>query len=112
MAENKLLFRDFWDDTSKRYSLDQPIDAIICPVAPSQSIPHDFPIWWGYTSIWNYLDYPSTVVPCKRMTLDREKDVQKPSYEPVQGVAEFDLLNWEMCKFECFHRMTKGHLQI
>lgn len=101
MIENKLLFRDLWDNTSKDMSLDQPMDAIICPVAPSQSIPHGFPIWWGYTSLWNYLDYPSTVVPCKRMALHREKDKKSSSYIPVPDVADFDRLNWEICKSRC-----------
>ncbi len=36
--------------------------------------------YWGYTSLWNLLDYPAITFPVTRV--DREKDGQAPGYIP------------------------------
>lgn len=97
MVANKLKFRETWEAT-RSPTTHKPIDAILCPSAPAQAIPHDFPIWWGYTSLWNYLDYPSAVLPCKRTNLDLAVDVKDQEYVAVEGVGGFDQANHEICK--------------
>lgn len=41
----------------------RPVDAILCPVAPTLAPPHDTTCWWGYSSHWNLLDLPAVVFP-------------------------------------------------
>jgi amidase len=70
------------------------IDALICPCAPSAGFPHDFPVWWGYFSLWNVLDYPSTILPLKGFKIDPVIDAKDLEYVPKENV--FDKMNWEV----------------
>ncbi|KAF4499244.1 aconitate hydratase 1 [Fusarium agapanthi] len=49
-----------WDKTANG---SRPIDALICPPAPGVSYPHDFKTYWGYTSLFNLIDYPAAILP-------------------------------------------------
>lgn len=73
-------------------------DVVICPCAPMAGVPHDFPVWWGYTTVWNLLDYPSVVLPVKGFESNAADDPTDASYEPREN--PFDRRNWELC--ECF----------
>ncbi|TKA57543.1 hypothetical protein B0A55_10800 [Friedmanniomyces simplex] len=70
------------------------IDCIICPCAPAAGVPHDFPLWWGYTTIWNLLDYPSVVLPVKDFTISPTQDAKDPAYQPRDN--PFDKANHEL----------------
>ncbi|KZS93299.1 amidase [Sistotremastrum niveocremeum HHB9708] len=52
-----------WNATAGVTSTGRPVDAILCPVAPTLAPPHGTTRWWGYTSYWNLVDYPSVVFP-------------------------------------------------
>ncbi|KAI6031476.1 amidase signature domain-containing protein [Pisolithus microcarpus] len=52
-----------WNATKYRTATGRPVDAILCPVAPTLAPPHDSTSWWGYTSHWNLLDLPAVVFP-------------------------------------------------
>lgn len=39
------------------------IDAILCPVAPTVASAHGESLYWGYTSVFNILDYSSVAFP-------------------------------------------------
>jgi len=52
-----------WNATANYTGVGRPVDAILCPVAPTLAPPHDSTRWWGYTSYWNLLDYPGVVFP-------------------------------------------------
>jgi len=54
-----------WNTTQERTTTGRPIDAILCPVAPTLAPPHDTTSWWGYSSHWNVLDLPAVVFPVK-----------------------------------------------
>ncbi|KAF8560058.1 amidase [Imleria badia] len=41
----------------------RPVDAILCPIAPTLAPPHDTTCWWAYSSHWNLLDLPAVVFP-------------------------------------------------
>ncbi|KAF8445614.1 amidase signature domain-containing protein [Boletus edulis BED1] len=41
----------------------RPVDAILCPVAPTLAPPHDTTCWWAYSSHWNLLDLPAVAFP-------------------------------------------------
>ena len=92
----KVIFADKWQDTAKRTSTGRPMDALVSPVAPSAGIPHDFNIYWGYTCIWNILDYPSTVLPIPGFKISPESDPPNLDYEAT-NVNPYDKPNQEMC---------------
>jgi amidase len=56
------------------------IDCLLTPVGPSAAPQHDTAKWWGYTSVWNLLDYPSAVFPVT--TVDLVKDQVNIDYKP------------------------------
>lgn len=55
-----------WNATQQRTSTGMPVDAILCPIAPTLAPPHDTTSWWGYSSHWNVLDLPAVVFPVGR----------------------------------------------
>jgi len=95
-AACKAAFVKAWDATMHETSTGQPIDCIICPSATMAGCPHDFPLWWGYTTIWNLLDYPSVIMPFKEFEIDLTKDAKPQNYKPRDN--PFDRPNWEICK--------------
>ncbi|ETN40042.1 uncharacterized protein HMPREF1541_04317 [Cyphellophora europaea CBS 101466] len=91
-AAIKRHFADFWAYTKQLTWNGSPIDGLICPSAPSASYPHDFPVWWGYFSIWNLLDYPSAILPLKDFSISEEKDPKDTFYNPIE-TNPFDKMN-------------------
>lgn len=89
-ATYKATFQQAWDDAQ-----DEPFDCIICPSAPLAGNPHDFPLWWGYTTLWNLLDYPSTIMPLKDFKINSHDDPKDEAYTPRAN--PFDGANWEIC---------------
>ncbi|KAF5019795.1 hypothetical protein F66182_8164 [Fusarium sp. NRRL 66182] len=77
-------FSRAWDDTARRTNTDNPIDAIICPSAPAAGYPHDFNIYWGYTSLFNLLDYPSVIVPIPDLRINSRQDPVASNYKPLE----------------------------
>ena len=87
-AAYKAAFQEAWDA--------QQIDCIICPNSPMAGVPHDFPVWWGYTTIWNLLDYPCIIMPIQNFRINDRDDPKDSSYQPKDN--PFDTQNWEICK--------------
>ena len=87
-AAYKIAFQRAWDA--------HDIDCILCPSAPMAGSPHDFPIWWGYTTLWNLLDYPSIIMPIKDFKINAVDDPKDLSYQPRDN--PYDRRNWEICK--------------
>ncbi|RAK99527.1 glutamyl-tRNA amidotransferase subunit A [Aspergillus ibericus CBS 121593] len=87
----KLSFQGVWDWTFKRevfrytYLQAPEMDVILCPAYPIPAPLHDTSRYWGYTSIWNLLDYPGVVFPVTK--LDPERDDKDITYIPRN---EFD----------------------
>ena len=52
---------EHWNATQYRTLTGRPVDAILCPIAPTLAPPHDTTCWWGYSSQWNLLDLPAVV---------------------------------------------------
>lgn len=54
------------------------IDCLICPISPSVASAHDETLHWGYSCVWNVLDYPAVVIPVGKVreddTCDRDAD--------------------------------------
>lgn len=95
-AAYKKAFVDAWNSTANETETGQQIDCIITPSAPLAGSPHDFPLWWGYTTIWNLIDYPSIIIPLKNFEMDPVKDAKDMGYKPREN--PFDKPNWEICK--------------
>ncbi|KAJ1305475.1 hypothetical protein OPQ81_000482 [Rhizoctonia solani] len=52
-----------WNETALRSKSSRPVDAVLCPAAPTLAPPHGAARWIGYTSYWNLLDLPAVVFP-------------------------------------------------
>lgn len=79
------VYHDFW--------LGNNLDALILPPAPQTATPFDE---WGpisYTMLWNFLDYPATIIPTGRV---QESDVVDGEESALY--SEADLKNYKLCK--------------
>ncbi|CUA73351.1 Acetamidase [Aspergillus nidulans FGSC A4] [Rhizoctonia solani] len=52
-----------WNETALRTKGGRPVDAILCPAAPTLAPPHGTTRWIGCTAYWNLLDLPAVVFP-------------------------------------------------
>lgn len=58
------------------------MDVILCPYLPTPAPPLETTRYWGYTSIWNLLDYPAAVFPVGRVDPELDAEPQEDSYVP------------------------------
>jgi amidase len=65
-------------------------DIILCPVGPGVAPKMDQARYWGYTSIWNLLDYPAAVFPVSQV-----QEKEDSSRGPMLGAE--DEWNWKQC---------------
>ncbi|KAK5725966.1 hypothetical protein LTR15_004156 [Elasticomyces elasticus] len=86
----KIAFQQAWDAVAGG------MDCIVCPCAPMAGVPHDAPLWWGYTTWLNLLDYPSIIMPVKDLVISPEQDPKDLSYRPREN--PFDKANHELCE--------------
>lgn len=63
------------------------VDAIICPTGPTVASVHGESRYWGYTSVWNALDYSAAVVPCRKVL------ASDTSVNPSQQVPSVNAAN-------------------
>ena len=75
-----------WNETA--------VDAIICPAAPGVAPKHHTAKYWGYTAVWNLLDYPAAVFPVDKV--DNSVDLK---YERKDYMTGMDEQEWEKCKY-------------
>lgn len=66
------------------------MDVIICPAFPTPAPLHGTSRYWGYTSLFNLLDYPALVFPVTKV--DPERDAKDITYTPKN---EFDSWAYE-----------------
>ncbi|KAF5860065.1 hypothetical protein ETB97_002091 [Aspergillus alliaceus] len=88
-------FADTWKDTAGRTTSGHTIDAVIAPPAPAVGYPHDFNIYWGYTSLFNLLDYPSIILPIHNFKVDPQLDPVDHNYRPLE-TNPYDKPNYEL----------------
>jgi Asp-tRNA(Asn)/Glu-tRNA(Gln) amidotransferase A subunit family amidase len=67
-------------------------DFLVGPVGPSVAPRHDTAKYWGYTAIFNLLDYPSCTFPTGTFC-DPQLHLADSSYMPRDN--EFDEYNWK-----------------
>lgn len=90
-------FAESWDSTASRTVSGRVIDALVMPSSPAVGYPHDFNIYWGYTSLLNLIDYPSVILPITNFTVDTQLDPVDHSYQPLK-TNPYDRPNYELCK--------------
>lgn len=54
------------------------IDAIICPASATVASVHGESRYWGYTSVWNALDYSAAAIPCRKVLASDTVDNSAP----------------------------------
>jgi amidase len=86
-----------WNDTATGRSedgeLEGMVDAILCPVGPGVAPLHGTSKYWGYTSLWNLLDYPAVSFPVAKV--EKEKDGAEEGFSPL---TELDEENFKLCE--------------
>ncbi|KAL4950656.1 amidase [Aspergillus filifer] len=80
-SKYKEALADSWDATRTQTSTGRPIDGLICPASPMAGYPHDFLPWWGYTTLFNLVDYPSTILPLKDFKISETHDRKDTAYK-------------------------------
>lgn len=98
-SQFKAAMVEWWSSTLTVTKSGKVVDGIICPVHPSSSLPHNFPSWLSYTSLWNILDYPAVTIPVKGFRLSPETDQKDLNYTPLNN--PFDQGTYEMCTSQC-----------
>lgn len=93
-------FLSAWMDTANHTKSGKPIDSLMCPISPGASFDHDLFPWWGYTSLFNMLDYPGITLPLKGNYADKDKDLKDPSYTPA---GPWDKYTQDQYDSELFH---------
>ncbi|OBT89845.1 hypothetical protein VE02_00784 [Pseudogymnoascus sp. 03VT05] len=83
-AKYRQEYLDYWNSNSD-------IDVILCPCGPSAAPRHDTARYWGYTAVFNCLDYPACAFPTG-LTVSASDHPVDPSYIPRDN--EFDAYNW------------------
>ena len=86
----------YWQEERESYRREyaslwneREIDIIICPAGPGVAPKHNTARYWGYTALWNLLDYPALVMPVTQV--DKDVDLVDKTYKPGKGK---DKENW------------------
>ncbi|GME61773.1 putative amidase [Neofusicoccum parvum] len=77
-----------WNATATGEDGAGAVDVILCPVGPGAAPPIDNAKYWGYTSQWNLLDYPSLSFPVSQV--DPAIDVKDETYQPRNEHDDFN----------------------
>lgn len=67
------------------------VDILIAPVGPSAAPLHDTARYWGYTAVFNCLDYPACTFPTG-VVASAKAHPKDSAYQPRDN--EFDAYNW------------------
>ena len=85
--------RNLLKDTYQKLWIDQGLDAIVMPNAPTTATVHDTWLSASFTMLWNVLDYPAITIPTGSVTnTDLADDIDNAIYGPL------DRENYQMCK--------------
>lgn len=71
------------------------VDAVLCPASPGAAPPHGYARYWGYTAVWDLLEYPSMVFPVTAVDPDIDKIEQD-----FQPLSPQDLWNHRLCTID------------
>lgn len=78
----------------------RPVDAILCPVAPTLAPPHDTTCWWAYSSHWNLLDLPAVVFPAGQYSASQFPPPDFPPHAPRNSAEERIAGQWDPSTYD------------
>jgi len=89
-------FLDLWNST--RSQCGRPIDILLCPVMPHSAVPHRKCRWVGYTKVFNFVDYPSVILPAGSVSkeLDGGSVECMAAYETRNQLDEWNWNNYDL----------------
>ncbi|KAF9888995.1 hypothetical protein FE257_008165 [Aspergillus nanangensis] len=96
-------YLEYWNSTAKNTRTCLPVDAIIAPVAPTASYKPCEGMYFGYTGVYNVLDFSTVAVPVTQV--DAAIDGPVEGYTPV---SDLDSAIWQQYIPEMFHDMPVG----
>ena len=83
-------YMEYWNSTASLTGTGRPVDAIIMPVAPFAAARPKTYSYYGYSNIFNTLDYTSCAVPV--MNVDKNIDAIDKDFKPLdeadKGIAD------------------------
>jgi amidase len=101
-----------WNATRQRTVSGRPVDAILCPVAPTLAPPHNTTSWWSYTSHWNLLDLPAVVFPVDRFKAS-ESAIHPSLPSPRNDVEKYIHGQWDPATYDntpiCLQLVGRRH---
>lgn len=89
-------YLDYWNSTAQESGTGEPVDGIVCALAPYPAARPEKYSYYGYSTWVNGLDYTSVVLPVT--TSDKTKDQYAEGYAPIndQDKKAFDDYDAEM----------------
>ncbi|KAG9314078.1 amidase signature domain-containing protein [Chiua virens] len=78
----------------------RPVDAILCPIAPTLAPPHDTTRWWAYSSHWNLLDLPAVVFPVGQYSVSQFPLLDPFPHAPRNRIEEFIAAQWDPSTYD------------
>ncbi|KAE8268990.1 hypothetical protein A4X09_0g3342 [Tilletia walkeri] len=85
-------FLDHWQATKGQTGTGRPIDAVLAPVAPWASCPHDMNVHIAYTNLWNLVDRPAITFPVTDVQPEVDRAIPEVAVEVVG--APYDAQQW------------------
>jgi len=77
-------YMEYWNSTIDSTGTGRPVDALIMPVAPFEAARPESYNYYGYSSIFNILDYSSCVVPVT--SVDKAIDLVDKNFKPLDDL--------------------------
>lgn len=77
-------YLDYWNQHPE-------VDVLLCPVGPGVAPKHDTSRYWGYTAIFNCLDWPAIAFPTGLSVSAADHPIDA-AYRPRDN--EYDQYNW------------------
>ncbi|KAG1878990.1 amidase signature domain-containing protein [Suillus subluteus] len=94
--------RDRRDNYRREYSdhwWSQNVDVVVCPPYQGTASRHDTAKYWGYTAIWNLLDYPGAVFPTG-LVADPAVDIYQETPSPMSAADEYNISLYDAAIFK------------
>ena len=83
----------YWNSTAKITKSGRAVDAVILPATPTASYRPTQGMYFGYTGIWNLLDFSAVVVPVTKV--QKHLDILPINFKKS---SELDQKVWETCE--------------
>lgn len=99
-------YLDLWKST-RSAKTGEEIDILMAPVMPHSAVPHRKCRWVGYTKVFNFVDYPSVVIPAGQVSkeLDSGAASTMHTYQPRNPLDEW---NWSLFDVDAMDGMPIG----